>query len=90
MVRYAEVQEASRDGVPVVGGNEDEIWQFCVILPQAADHPKAIQTRHIYIQKHQLRFQPADQLDRLQTVGTPCNYFNFGEIAEKVGELIAG
>ena len=44
----------------------------------------------LYIQKHQLRLQFLDQFDGLQTVGTGCNYFNFREILEEIGEFVAG
>ena len=84
------LQAEGLHGVLVVGGDEDEVGQLDVPFAQPADHAQAIQPRHIYIQKNQFRLQFLDQVDRLQTVGTPCNYFNFREIVEQVGKFVAG
>ena len=59
-------------------------------LAQPADHAQAIQPGHIYIQENQFRLQFLDQFDGFQTVGSPCNYFNFREIVEQVGKFVAG
>ena len=84
------LQAEGLHGVLVVGGHEDEVGQLDVLFAQPADHAQAIQPGHIYIQKNQLGLQFLDQFHRLQTVGTPCNYFNFREIVEQVGKFVAG
>ena len=77
-------------GVLVVGCHEDEMRQLDVLFPQPPDHAQAVQTRHVDVQKNQFRLQLLDQFDGLQTVGTSCNYFDFREILEQVGKLVAG
>ena len=84
------LQAEGLHGVLVVGGHEDEVGQLDVLFAQPADHAHAVQAGHIYIQENQLRLQFLDQVDRFQTVGTPCNYFNFREIVEQVGKFVAG
>src|SRR5438105_2830168 len=60
-----------------------------LLLAQTPDDPRAGQAVQLYVHKHHLRLEALDQLDRLQAVGTGCDYFNFGEIAEEIGEFIA-
>ncbi len=77
-------------GVLVVGRHEDEVRQLDILFAQPPDHPHAVQTGHVDVQKNQFRLHLLDQFDRLQTVGTRCNYINFREILEQVGKLVAG
>ena len=76
--------------VLIVSRDEDEVRQVDVLLAQPADHAHAVQPGHMYVQKHQFRLQFLDQIDGFQAIGTGCNYFNFREIPQQVGELVAG
>ena len=49
---------------------------------------KGTASRNLRIDFGEFGLQTLDQVDRLKPVGTGCNYFNFREVPEKIGEFI--
>ena len=89
-------------GVLVIGRGKDDLRQrlgvvrpwprrFCrAALHQPLDHGKAVQPRHLHIEKDQVGMVLLDQVNGLDAVGSLRHHIHAAHLVEQILQLVAG
>ena len=77
-------------GILVEGGGKNDFGQRDLAIEQFLDYAKAVEARHLHIEKNQVGIVFADEIDALDAVLALGHDVDVANILQQEGEFVAG
>src|SRR5262249_28972626 len=76
--------------VLIVGRGEDDLGQGDLLIQQFFDHAKAVEARHLHVEKEEVRREFLDEVDGLKPVVALRDHVDILDRLEQIAQLVAG